>query len=127
MIKAVKKWLILILIVIAIFVIGSWYYLSPTTSDTYNTYQQAKANKLFDRGWLPNILPTTTTNITTHNNLDLNTSYGSFIIPINKLDNFVKKLTMVNGHYYYQTSDSRWQFDISFTTGKIEYELIYQK
>ncbi len=127
MIKAVKKWLILILIIISICLVASFYYLSPTTSDTYNTYQQAKANKLFDRGWLPDILPTTTTDITTHNNLDLNTSYGSFIIPINELDNFVKKLTVINGGYCYQTSDSRWQFDINFTNGKVEYQLAYQK
>ncbi|MDR6674576.1 hypothetical protein [Xanthomonas sp. 1678] len=38
----------------------------------------ARADRLFERGWLPDVLPTSTVRIRTSNNLDLNTSVGEF-------------------------------------------------
>ena len=61
---------------------GGWLALSAMPSDTvvsrYETVQDARADLLFDRGWLPDILPASARKIRTENNLDLNTSEGEF-------------------------------------------------
>jgi len=44
----------------------------------YETLQDARDDRLFDRGWLPDILPASSSKIRTENNLDLNTSEGEF-------------------------------------------------
>jgi hypothetical protein len=44
----------------------------------YTSIAAARADYLFERGWLPDILPASTKNIRTSNNLDLNTSQGEF-------------------------------------------------
>lgn len=52
---------------------------SPDTVTTrYSTLADARADHLFERGWLPDVLPTSTVRIRTSNNLDLNTSVGEF-------------------------------------------------
>src|SRR5688500_12185845 len=47
---------------------------------SYADVAAANADDLFDRGWLPDILPNSAKRIRTANNLDLNTSVGSFEI-----------------------------------------------
>ena len=37
-------------------------------TDTYGTHQDAKDNQLFERGWLPDILPTTNIKTQKHKN-----------------------------------------------------------
>ena len=49
-----------------------------TVTTTYQTRAEAEADKLFERGWLPSLIPSTATNIRVTNDLDLNTSEGSF-------------------------------------------------
>ncbi len=44
----------------------------------YATLQDARADQLFERGWLPDLLPPSAHDIRTSNNLDLNTSSGEF-------------------------------------------------
>ena len=44
----------------------------------YATLNEARADQLFERGWLPDILPPESHSIRTSNNLDLNTSDGEF-------------------------------------------------
>ena len=46
---------------------------SDAVSDEYSTYAQAKEERLFDRGWLPDILPKSTVKIEVNNDLDVNT------------------------------------------------------
>lgn len=58
----------------------------------YENMQAAKADRLFEKGWLPEILPTSTVDIKTDNDLDLNMSEGEFRIPIKDLDLFISKL-----------------------------------
>ena len=53
-------------------------YLTDTVTDNYATLADARADRLFERGWLPDILPETATNIRTSNNLDINVSVGEF-------------------------------------------------
>lgn len=44
----------------------------------YPDIAEARADRLFARGWLPDILPASTTDIRTSNDLDLNVSTGRF-------------------------------------------------
>lgn len=62
----------------------------------YPTYQDALENKLFTRGWLPNILPESTRKIEVSNDLDLNTSVGRFVIDKQERDAFISQLTLVD-------------------------------
>lgn len=49
-----------------------------TVTTTYPTRAEAEADKLFERGWLPSLIPSTATNIRVTNDLDSNFSEGSF-------------------------------------------------
>lgn len=49
-----------------------------TAERNYDTLSDARADQLFERGWLPDILPLSARNITTKNQLDLNYSTGDF-------------------------------------------------
>ena len=49
-----------------------------TVTDHYGTLEEARKDRLFERGWLPDILPVTSVDIVTSNELDLNYSIGSF-------------------------------------------------
>lgn len=51
---------------------------SDTVESKYATLVEARADTLFERGWLPDILPPSARNITTSNQLDLNYSTGEF-------------------------------------------------
>jgi len=51
---------------------------SDWVSDSYATLEEAEADGLFARGWLPDLLPASATNIRTEINLDLNVSSGEF-------------------------------------------------
>jgi hypothetical protein len=49
-------------------------------SDHFATLAEARADGLFERGWLPDVLPDSTTHLRTSNDLDLNRSTGRFRI-----------------------------------------------
>lgn len=44
----------------------------------YETLADARADELFGRGWLPDVLPPSAVDIVTINNLDINESHGEF-------------------------------------------------
>ena len=52
--------------------------LSDTVTNQYATLADARDDDLFNRGWLPDVLPPSARNIRTSNNLDINTSIGEF-------------------------------------------------
>lgn len=51
---------------------------SDTVTNHYATLAAARADHLFERGWLPDLLPPSTVRIRTSNDLDLATSSGEF-------------------------------------------------
>jgi hypothetical protein len=94
----------------------------------YAMYQDAINDDLFIRGWLPDILPETTTNIKTTNNLDLNTSSGYFDLPKSDIAMFALRLTrMPNGKYSYSygaiVKEPTWVFEIDNDSGHVTYVL----
>jgi hypothetical protein len=68
-------------------------FLSGTVRDHYATLADAKADRLFERGWLPEILPASATNIKTVNNLDISTSTGEFHFAVSDGPSLFGKLT----------------------------------
>jgi hypothetical protein len=58
----------------------------------YESLHDARADQLFGRGWLPDILPPSAGNIRTSNNLDLNTSEGEFSFAISEYAAFAARL-----------------------------------
>jgi hypothetical protein len=59
----------------------------------YETLEAARADALFSRGWLPDILPPSSRNISVSNNLDLNTSVGEFSFAPTEFDLLQAKLS----------------------------------
>ncbi|MGL5467385.1 MAG: hypothetical protein ACRDCT_04240 [Shewanella sp.] len=87
---------------------------SDIAKSRYNTYEQAKSDGLFQRGWLPDILPQSTTKIEVNNNLDLNISEGKFNVAKSDLIYFTKQLksTEIKGQYYFSNGSDKWNFMI---------------
>ena len=58
----------------------------------YSTLAAARTDQVFERGWLPDILPPSTYKIETANNLDLNTSEGQFSLSVGEWPGLKEKL-----------------------------------
>ena len=62
--------------------VGSLLIGCDTVTSHYDDMEEAKADRLFERGWLPNILPDSSVDIVTSNDLDLNYSTGHFAFDV---------------------------------------------
>ena len=62
----------------------------------YSTRTDASAESLFARGWLPEIVPASSRNISMRNDLDLNISNGEFSFQQSDHDAFVSQLKRVS-------------------------------
>lgn len=65
---------------------------SDTVESEYATLAEARQDDLFDRGWLPDILPPSAHDIRTRNNLDHNISTGEFSFDPRDAPAFVARL-----------------------------------
>lgn len=63
-----------------------------TVTDHYASLADARADRLFERGWLPDILPASTVRIRTSNNLDISTSTGEFFFSPAQAPSFFRAL-----------------------------------
>ena len=70
---------------------------SDSVTETYVDIKIAREAGLFDRGWLPDILPETTTNLTVSNDLDLNCSEGEFHFDPKDTQSFFSKTKSILG------------------------------
>jgi hypothetical protein len=84
---------VLQLLLVAVLTMAGCDYLSDTVSDNYATLADARADNLFERGWLPDILPESSIDIQTINNLDINTSAGKFQFKSSDGPGFFHRLT----------------------------------
>ena len=105
---------------------------SDVVTSHYASYQDAIDDDLFMRGWLPEILPMSATNIRTTNNLDLNTSSGYFDLQKSDIATFKSQLTRLpSGKYSYRYEDvvnsPTWLFDVNSDTGHVTYEMSLYK
>ena len=112
--KIILELLAITLIVGAIF----FFYSHEQTSKTYKALSDAKEDGIFQRGWLPDILPLNTFSIHSKTDIDTNKSEGYFFIPENEMTTFKSILNhMKNNNYGFKS----FIFAINETTGKVMY------
>lgn len=97
---------------------------SDIVQSHYDNYQQAQADQLFERGWLPDVLPVSTTQIEVANDLDSNTSQGSFVIAEKEMAQFLSHLQPLEtaNQYRFESDNSVWIFTLE-EAGKVSYQL----
>ncbi|HDZ3713615.1 TPA: hypothetical protein RSW55_004415 [Vibrio vulnificus] len=97
---------------------------SDIVQSHYDNYQQAQADQLFERGWLPDVLPVSTTQIEVANDLDNNTSQGSFVIAEKEMAQFLSQLQPLEtaNQYRFESGNSVWIFTLE-EAGKVRYQL----
>lgn len=115
------------LLTIAVTWQGSIFFRKPDTVEHhYPTIADAHSDRLFDKGWLPPIIPASSYNITTHNNLDLNTSVGDFSFQKEDLPLFLSHLTPASTTQFKDTQTYRyqqWIFHLSVESNSCRYHL----
>ncbi len=99
-------------------------------TNTYKTYNDAVSDRLFERGWLPEIIPSSSFNIITQNDLDSNTSEGEFSFFPNDVTTFSSMLIKLsekpNSKYIcfqYEKDNSLWEFFLDCERGHALYRL----
>ena len=113
-------------------------------TNRYATLQDARADSLFQRGWLPDILPPSSHDIRTSNDLDLNFSSGEFYFSPKEFPDFTAVLHAYTGRespleyldrdisllthrgfkpYEYVTADTVWVFLCNAERGVCEYRM----
>ena len=70
---------------------------SDVVTNHYKNYDEAAKDQLFGRGWLPGFIPSSSFNITTSNNLDINTSEGEFSFSPSATESFSSRLVLYTG------------------------------
>ncbi|ELP6989243.1 hypothetical protein QTU65_004493 [Vibrio vulnificus] len=97
---------------------------SDIVQSHYDNYQQAQVDQLFERGWLPDVLPVSTTQIEVANDLDNNTSQGSFLIAEKEMGQFLSQLQPLEtaNQYRFESDNSVWIFTLN-EAGKVSYQL----
>ncbi|HAS8569521.1 hypothetical protein [Vibrio vulnificus] len=97
---------------------------SDIVQSHYDNDQQAQADQLFERGWLPDVLPVSTTQIEVTNDLDNNTSQGSFLIAEKEMGQFLSQLQPLEtaNQYRFESDNSVWIFTLN-EAGKVSYQL----
>ncbi|WP_045593193.1 hypothetical protein [Vibrio vulnificus] len=97
---------------------------SDIVQSHYDNYQQAQADQLFERGWLPDVLPVSTTQIEVANDLDNNTSQGSFLIAEKEMGQFLSQLQPLEtaNQYRFESDNSVWIFTLN-EAGKVSNQL----
>ncbi|EKA7349179.1 hypothetical protein OL320_004748 [Vibrio vulnificus] len=97
---------------------------SDIVQSHYDNDQQAQADQLFERGWLPDVLPVSTTQIEVTNDLDNNTSQGSFVIAEKEMGQFLSQLQPLEtaNQYRFESDNSVWIFTLN-EAGKVSYQL----
>lgn len=102
---------------------------SDTVTTHYASRAEAEADGLFERGWLPAIIPASSRDITVSNDLDLNVSEGEFFGPPIEMVEFVRHLTggevSKQGHrrYSYADGDGSWTFLVDAKVGHCKYRM----
>ncbi|EOB3673719.1 hypothetical protein ACHELX_000519 [Vibrio vulnificus] len=97
---------------------------SDIVQSHYDNYQQAQADQLFERGWLPDVLPVSTSQIEVANDLDNNTSQGSFVIAEKEMAQFLSQLQPLEtaNQYRFESDNSVWIFTLG-EQGHVSYLL----
>ncbi len=119
--KGYHSRILVTVVVVAAFVSGC----EETVTHSYATRADAEADQLFERAWLPDIIPASSKGIITRNDLDLNTSTGEFYFEQADRSEFVghlKRLPGRDGKHYLGYSYQEWVFLVDRTKEFCRYE-----
>jgi hypothetical protein len=106
---------------------------SDTVTSRYPLRADAEADKLFERGWLPAIIPASSRDIIVSNDLDLNLSEGEFFCSPGEVVEFVRHLqggdVSEQGYRLYTYTDGgcTWTFVVDAGAGHCKYRMHFQK
>ena len=82
----------LVILAVALWIAVSSLFPSDVVTSHYKTMSEAREGHLLARGWLPDILPASSRDIRTVNNLDLNLSDGEFSFKPQDAAGFVSRM-----------------------------------
>lgn len=127
---------------IGFLVIASLLFCScgDTVLSRYETRADAEADRLFQRGWLPCIIPQSSRDITTKNDLDINASEGEFRFLPDHAKDFTDQLQRMDASevsnsdsacfiergympHTYRDKDSWWTFFVNSEKGHCVYRM----
>lgn len=97
-----------------------------TVSLSYDTYREADSEVVFARGWLPEVIPTSSYEISMCNDLDLNSSKGDFKFSTEDLAAFLNELERASELDTYGSRAFRygkWIFWIGDDGGQCNYSM----
>ncbi len=106
---------------------------SDIVESRYSTRAEAEADSLFERGWLPSIVPDSARDIVTRNNLDLNVSNGTFFFSPEDFDDFTRHLDSAGkggpetSSFTYSEGGRRWCFEIDPGSGHCKYSMSWKR
>lgn len=123
----------------------TFYYLPSCDKVTikYDTYADAKAEAPFARGWIPDVIPSSSTKIIATNDIDNNTGNGEFYFSPDDASLFISNLQLyespvpklaekaaeiiAKGYapYEYINGKSRWVFFVEARRGHVFYFLVH--
>jgi hypothetical protein len=90
----------------------------------YATLEDARRDRLFEHGWLPDILPPSTRDIRVSYNDDMNTSEGEFSFNPADFAAFVAGLQALgNETFQYSSGKDTWKFSCDSRRGFCRYSL----
>jgi len=78
--------------VVCVIVVALLFVSTDVVENHYSSLANARADHLFERGWLPDILPASAHDIRTRNNLDLSLSDGEFSFEPAEAAGFVSRV-----------------------------------
>lgn len=92
-------------------------------SSSYATLADARKDRLFERGWLPDILPASTRQIRISNDLDTNHSEGEFSFDPSDFASFATQLKHVGETLQYSAGPNTWTFACDPTQAHCRYSM----
>jgi hypothetical protein len=84
---------------------------SDVVTRTYATLDDARRDRLFERGWLPDILPPSARQIRVASDLDVNTADGEFSFDLEHFAVFTTRLRpRKDGSFEFSKGGNTWVF-----------------
>jgi hypothetical protein len=88
----VIAWICIPLLIVAAGFVALSLLVNDVVTSRYATLADARADNLFERGWLPDILPNSARQIRTSNDLDVSISEGEFRFALGDYEQFSSRL-----------------------------------
>jgi hypothetical protein len=89
----------------------------------YSTLEDARSAELFNRGWLPDILPASAYDIRVTNDLDVNASEGEFSFDPADFPSFAAQFQSFYQPFVYSAGECTWTFFCDSASGHCYYSM----